>query len=1031
MSLTRQAISKDRITLIMLLVVMVAGVRAFMTIPRSEDPGFVVRMALVYTVFPGASPERVEQLVTDPLEKTIQEMPEIDYIKSESSTGISLISVVIQGRYTNMRPIWDNLRRKVNRTTSDLPGGIFGPMVHDEFGDVFGTIIGLTGEGYTYAELKEVADRVRDEFLLIEDVAKVTILGAQEERIFVEFNNARLAELGLSPQHLQQTLQSRNIILPGGDMAISGERIVLEPTGNIESVEDLRRTIINVPGRSGLIYLGDIAQVRRDYVDPPQSIMHASGARSLGLAINLREGGNIINMGKQVKATINRLETQYPIGIEFDFVAFQPKDVERKVQNFVSNLYQAIAIVIGVMLVTLGLRTGLVVGSLIPMAMIMTLLVMSILDIGLDMVSLAALIIALGMLVDNAIVMSEATMVKMAAGKKALDAAVEAAGELRISLLTSSLTTAAAFLPIYLAESETGEYTAPLFKVVTICLLSSWLLSLTVIPLLCVRFLKVKGQKVKGQAEENSFNSRFYNKYRGSLLFVLRRPVVSLIGVVVIFLIALHGAQYIPQIFFPPNEKATFMATLTLPVGTDIERTHAMVKKVEAFVEEELKVGPGRPEGVVNWAAFVGESPPRFILPYDPEPPKPEVGYLLLNTTSLDIITEDLIPRMEDYCAANFPDVRATIALLALSPPPPAPVEVRISGRDTRKVFELANRVKQKLAATPGVKNVRNNWGPRTKKLLVRVNEPKARRAGLTNLDIALSLQTILSGYEITQYREGDQVIPVTLRAAGADRKAISQLVGHNVFSQMTGQSTPLNQVADIDVVWQPSKIFRRDRLKTVTVRGEVESGVAPMAISLQIDEWLEEESKQWSLGYRYALGGELEASGKANESINVNLPLAGLIIIVLLVSQFNSVLKPLIILMTIPLGLIGVIIGLLVTQSHFGFMTLLGIIALAGIVINNAIVLLERIQFEIAENGLEPARAVVEATQQRLRPILLTTATTVGGLLPLWFGGGPFWKPMAITIIFGLIFATVLTLGVVPLLYFLMFRVRFKDFHY
>ena len=1026
MSLTRQAISKDRVTLVVLLVVMVAGVRAYTTIPRSEDPGFVVRMALVMSFFPGASPERVEQLVTDPLEKAIQEMPEIDFVNSESGTGLSLIFVNIQGRYSDLRPIWDGLRRKVDRVRSDLPVGIYGPIVDDEFGDVFGVIVGLTGEGYSYAELKEVGDRVRDELLLLDDVAKVNIIGDQEERIFVEFNNARLAELGLAPQHLQQVLQSRNIILPGGDMAIGGERIVLEPTGNIESVEDLRRTIIDVPGRAGLIYLGDLAHITRGYVDPPQAIMHTSGVRSLGLAVNLREGGNVIALGEQVKGAIAQLESQYPIGIKFDFVAFQPKEVERKVQSFVSNLYQAVGIVIAVMLVTLGLRTGLVVASLIPMTMIMTLLVMSILDIGVDMISLASLIIAMGMLVDNAIVMSEAVMVKMAAGKKTLDAAVEAASELRVSLLTSSLTTAAAFLPIYLAQSETGEYTAPLFKVVTISLLCSWILSLTVIPLLCVRFLKVKVQ-----SEETPFDSRFYHKYRGFLLLALRRPVISLLSVGVIFLISLQAAQYIPQIFFPPNDKAIFTAALALPTGTDIERTRTMVEEVEAFLEEELTAGPGRPEGIVNWAAFIGESPPRFVLPYNPEPSKPEMGYLLVNATSIEVITNELIPRIETYCAENFPDLRTTIALLSLAPPPNAPVEVRVSGRDLKTVFKLANQVEGKLGTVAGVINVRDDWGARTKKLVVRVNEPKARRAGLTNLDIALSLQTILSGYEITQYREGDQVIPVTLRAAGADREAISQLAGHNVFSQMTGQSTPLDQVADIDVVWQPSKIFRRDRLKTVTIRAGVESGVAPISVSLQMDEWLKGESDQWPVGYRYSLGGDLEASGKANDSINANLPIAGLIIVVLLVSQFNSVLRPLIILLTIPLGLIGVIIGLLITQSYFGFMTLLGVIALAGIVINNAIVLLERIQFEIEENRLEPARAVVQAAQQRLRPILLTTATTIGGLLPLWFGGGPLWEPMAITIIFGLLFATVLTLGFVPVLYSLLFRVRFKSFQY
>jgi multidrug efflux pump len=1026
MSLTRQAITKDRITLVVLLVVLFAGARAYLTMPRSEDPGFVVRIAMVMTVFPGASPERVEQLVTDPLEKAVQEMPEIDFVNSESSTGLSLIFVNVQGRYTDMRPIWDSLRRKVERVRADLPDGIIGPTVDDEFGDVFGVIVGLTGEGFSYAELKKVADRARDELLLVDDVAKVGILGAQKEHIFIEFDNARLSELGLSPQHLQQTLQSRNIILPGGAIAIGGEHIVLEPTGNIQSVEDLRRTIVDVPGLSGMIYLGDLANIRRGYADPPRALMRTTGVQSLGLAINLRDGGNVLAMGKQVKETIARLESQLPIGIEFEFVAFQPREVERKVNSFVGSLVQAVGIVIAVMVVTLGLRTGLVVGALIPSTIIVTLLVMSIMNIGLDMISLASLIIALGMLVDNAIVMSEATMVKMAGGSKPIDAAVDSANELRIPLLTSSLTTAAAFLPIYLAESDTGEYTAPLFKVVTISLLVSWLLSLTVIPLLCTRFLKVKPRP-----QGEPFDSPFYRRYRGALLFLLRRRWLSLAAVLLVFTGALVASESIPQMFFPPNDKAVFTAALELPTGTDIERTDAMVADVEEFVQRELAVRPGREEGIVNWAAFVGESAPRFVLAFNPEPNRPELGYLLMNGTSLSIIQDSLIPRLEAYCAENLPDVTATIGLLSLAPPSKALVEVRISGTDVATVFELTNQARAELEAVPGVRNVRDDWGPRTKKLMVRVHEARARRAGLTNMDIALSLYTILSGYDVTQYREGDQVIPVTMRAAGADRRAISALSGHSVFSQMTGLSTPLNQVADLDVIWQPSKVYRRDRLQTVTLRADVTPGVSPIAVSQTMQDWLRGQQKDWPLGYRFAMGGEMEASGNANESINKNLPLAGLIIVVLLVAQFNSVLRPAIILLTIPLGLIGVIIGLLVTQSYFGFMTLLGVVALAGIVINNAIVLLDRIHTEIDENGLEPARAVVVAAQHRLRPILLTTGTTVGGLLPLWFGGGPLWEPMAITIIFGLVFATALTLGVVPLLYSALFRVRFRDFHY
>jgi multidrug efflux pump len=1022
-NVTRFAIEKNRITTVLLIVILFAGISAFRNMPRSEDPGFIIRTAVVTTYFPGASPERVEQLITDKLEKAIQEIPELDQVRSESKTGVSVVFVDIQERYTKMRPIWDDLRRKVDSAIPDLPDGIRGPFVNDDFGDVFGTILTITGEGFTYTELKDIADEVRDELLLIDEVAKVEIYGAQEERIFVEYSNARLAEFGISPRQLQQILESRNIIFPGGDVTTDRERMVLEPSGNFESLDEVRRTVIGLPGSDRIVYLEDLATIRRGYVDPPRNIMHSSGVPCLGLAINLREGGNIIRLGEKVREKVDRLRSMYPIGVEFDFVAFQPEHVDRKVKNFVRNLLQAVAIVIVVMLLTLGVRTGLVVATLIPMAMVMSFMVMSLFHIGLDQLSLASLIIALGMLVDNAIVMSESIMVQMQEGKKPVRAAIDSATELRVPLLTSSLTTAAAFLPIFLAESSTGEYTAGLFKVVTIALVSSWILAITMTPMLCVTFIKVKPAGKKG------FDSRFYRAYRGLLMGLLRRPVLTLAGVLVIFIVVIQGFRFIPNIFFPPNDKAIFTAELELPVGTPIERTGEITSEIEDFMRRKLAAGPDRAEGITNWAAFIGGGAPRFVLNYNPEPSRPEYAMLVINATSKEIIDRELIPSLDDFCFRSFPDLGATIAPLALGPPPMAPVAFRISGKEQDRVFEIADRVKEKLEETPGTKNVRDNWGLRTKKLLVKVNQPRARRAGLTSLDIALSLQTILTGYQTTEFREEDKVIPVTLRSVAADRKDLGKLETHNIFVQATGRSVPLKQVADIEVVWQPAAIKRWGRLQTVTVESDLTEGANSLAITRAVDDWLKEESATWGVGYRYELGGDYESSVKANRAIQAKLPVAAFIIILLLVWQFNSIRRPFIILFTIPLSLIGVVIGLLVTGSSFGFMTMLGVISLAGIVINNAIVLLERIKLEIDENGLEPPRAVVEAAQRRLRPILLTTATTMGGLLPLWFGGGPLWESMAVAIIFGLLFATTLTLGVVPVLYSLFFRVKFKGF--
>jgi multidrug efflux pump subunit AcrB len=700
------------------------------------------------------------------------------------------------------------------------------------------------------------------------------------------------------------------------------------------------------------------------------------------------------------------------------------------VNDFAKNLGQAVFIVIVVMLLFLGFRTGLVIASLIPMAMLMAIMVMGFLDIGLDQMSLASLIIALGMLVDNAIVMSESIMVQMSEGKKPIRAAIDSAVELRIPLLTSSLTTAAAFLPIFLAESTVGEYTAPIFKVVTITLLCSWLLALTMTPMLCVMFLKVK--QVRG---EDSFDTRLYRAYRRFLLALLRRRGLTVLGTILIFFAATRLAPYIPQIFFPANDKPVMSMDLEFPTGTPLAKTEKMVYQIEDYIGTELMAefdeeGNVLEDGVLSWASFIGSGAPRFFLSYNQEQESPSYSFVLLNVTDRWTMETDLIPALESYCFENFPDLTATIGPLNLGPPVAAPVRVRVSGKDTEQIFELADRVKAHMTEVAGTRDITDDWGQRTKKLFVRINQPRAQRAGLTSQDIAVSLQTVLSGIETTDYREDDEVIPVVLRSVAADRKDIGKLESHNIYVQATGQAVPLKQVADVEVVFQPAKIWRRDRLKTITVDANLLPGHNAIAVAQKVDEWLKVESQTWPVGYKYELGGEIESSGEASASIMAKLPIAFLFIVLLLVGQFNSIRRSLIVLLTIPLGLVGVLIGLVITQKPLGFVAFLGVVALAGIVINNAIVLLDRIKIEI-EQGRDPAGAVVEAAQRRLRPILLTTATTIGGLIPLWLGGGPMFEAMAVAIIFGLLFATVLTLGFVPVLYSLFFRVRFKNFEY
>ncbi|PCJ47480.1 MAG: acriflavine resistance protein B [Gammaproteobacteria bacterium] len=1017
MNITRLAITHNRTSFMLLMVILLFGVMAYNSMPKDYDPGFVIREAQVITYFPGASPDRVEQLITDRLEKEIQEMPELDFVSSESRTGVSIITAHIKDRYKVMRPIWDNLRRKVDAVKDDLPSEAEEPIVNDEYGDVFGIVIGLTGEGYSYKEIKDVADQAKDELLRLSEAAKVDIFGTQDERVFIEYDNARLSELGLSPSQLRDELSSRNIVIPGGSINIENEKIALEPTGNFESVNEIRKTIIQIPGSDQVLHLSDIADVYRGYVDPAENRVSLTGEKGLTIAISMREGGNNIILGQQVTDTLSRLTLEYPIGVDFSLVSFLPKEVEKKVNAFVSNLGQAIIAVTIVMLVSLGFRTGFIVATLIPASMIFGVLVMSFFNIGLDQISLAALIISLGMLVDNGIVMSENIMVEMASGKKPIDAAVDSANELRVPLLISSLTTAAAFLPIFLAESETGEYTASLFKVVTITLMCSWILSMTIIPMFCVYFMKAKQQK-------QNFDTAFFNRYRKTLSSLLKFRWTTILSTILIFVIAIMGLKYVPKVFFPPSDRDYFKLELELPVGTRIETTELMTKKVEAYLKKELLVTTERSIGVTSWVTYVGSGGPRFLLTHNPKATSSNYALMVINVSSYKNI-DQIMAKIEGYTFNNFPDLLVKARKIENGAPIANPVEVRLSGKDADELFIIIDQIKQRMAEINGLKSISDNWGLPIKKLRVKINQTRAKRAGVSSKDIAISLQTGLTGLELTQYREGDDVIPILMRSSVADRQDISKLDALAVYSQSTGGSVPLKQVADVEVVWESATILRRDRLKTVTIGAQIDLSITADEAFEELRPWLDEQQSDWPFGYMYEFGGEAESSGKANKSIADKLPIAFFIILLLLVVQFNSIRKSFIILSTIPLGMIGVVAGLLVGQSFFGFMTLLGIISLAGIVINNAIVLLERIKLELENTAIPASQAIIVACQKRLRPIVLTTATTISGLLPLYLGGGEMWEPMALSIMGGLLFSTLLTLGVVPVLYALLFGIK------
>ncbi|MFK8017967.1 MAG: efflux RND transporter permease subunit [Gammaproteobacteria bacterium] len=1022
MSITSAAIAQNRVTAVVVSLLLIAGVLAFMALPKAQDPGFIVRTAVISTQLPGASPERIEQLVTDKIEKKAQEMPEVDSITSDSRTGISIVYVNFKESYKQMRPIFDDLRRKVDDVAGELPDGVSGPFVNDEYGDVFGSVYALTGDGFSSAELKDVADEIRDQLLKEPDIAKVSIHGAQDEVIFVEYNNARLAELGITPQSLSNVLGSVNILSSGGDLTSGRERIVLEPTGNIESVEALQRTVIPLPGNN-VVYLGDVVDVTRGYRDPPESLTFVNGKPALALGVSLRDGGDILKLGERLDELMPQIQARYPWGVSIAKIWFQADLVTKSVTDFANNLLQAIGIVVIVMIAFLGLRTGLVVAALIPSTMIITFFTMQLFGITVNQISLAALIIALGLLVDNAIVIVESVLVKRENGMGALEAAVESGAELKTPLLISSLTTGAAFMPIGLAESAVGEYTADIFYVVTLSLLLSWVLAMTIIPMLTTSLLKVKVKKSAGDSDTQEIG-RWYGLYRSVLVWALGHRSIFGIAVILSFMSAIWAMGFVPAQFIAPSDDPVFTGKLEMPLGTSIESTTAVVDDLNRFIGEQFYDPASDESALENWMIFVGEGGPRFTLALDPPARNPANSFLIANTANGSGVAA-LIPAIQKYLFDRHPDMGNQLARLENGPPVGYPIQIRISGPQFDGLYRLASAVTDELYANAGVLAVKNTWGLQTKKLVVEVDQERALRAGVTSDDVAYSLRAGLSGIEMTQYREGDQLIPVTLRSVANDRQDISKLDGLSIYSQSNARPVPLKQVADIRLTFEPGIIERRDRERTLTLKAQLVDGVTATDVNTSLLPWLEQVAADWPVGYRYEVGGESETSGDANASIAAKLPLALMVVVLLLVYQFNSIRRPIIILLTIPLGLIGVTVGLLAARSSMGFFTILGIIALSGIIINNAIVLIDRIKIEIDELGKPPYDAVIAACLQRLRPIMLTTATTVLGMMPLWWGGTAMFKPMAITMIFGLLFATLLTLLVVPVLYSALFRVR------
>jgi len=1029
MNFTKFSIEKNRVVLSLLVVAIIMGFVIYQSLSRDSMPPYTVRVASIVTSFPGASPERVELLVTDKIEKVAQELPELKLVKSTSRTGLSVVSVELSMEVgpKDLQQVWDRLRRKLG-AISDLPAEARWQLKDDGVGEVFGIAIGLTSDGFSYAEMKTYADELRNSLIKLNDAAKVEVNGIQEERIFIEFDHVKLKSYGLTAVGLKNIINNTNILNSGGEITVEDERIILEPTGNFNSLGDIEGMLVPVGQGGQILKLGDITTIRRGYTYPSKQIVKINGEKAISLHVSLKKGANIIKLGQEIDATLLDWKQKLPIGLEAFRISSLDYYIDNKISDFVSNLLQSVAIVLAVMFIFLGMRTGFVVASLIPIVTITTLMAMGLINMGLNQITLAALIMALGMMVDNGIVVAESIMVKMEEGVSLTKAAIDSGSELIVPLLISTLTTSAAFLSFYLAKSVMGDIMGPLFVVITIALVISWIISLTIIPLFAVSFLKMKGKNEKVSLIDRAINE-LKKGYKSLILFSLAHKKGVLVTIVGLFFLSIFGFTKLAFVFFPDSDRNMVTIDVTLPEGTKINATETVISSIETFIRDTLLVNETRKEGIVDWSAYIGEGPSSYDLGYNPDEPNSNYAHMLVNTTSFDVNGE-IIKTLDEFCYSNFPNADIKIARLG-STGGGSPIEIKVSGKDPDKLSAIASEVKARLFAINGTKNIKDDWGPKGKKFIIEIDQTSAQLAGVTNSDIAISLQTVLDGFNTGEFREGDVSIPIVMRSHENEQQTLESLESLNVYAQNSGKSVPFLQVAHVIPQWQYTKIKRLNLNKTVIISSQLAADANASAITAEIKPWLDEQKQNWGEGYSFTMGGDAEKTADNMGAVFMFLPLSIFIIVLLLIIQFNSFRKMIMILLTIPLGVIGMVLGLFVFRTPFGFMAFLGVISLAGIVINNAIVLIDRMEIEEKELQRKPQDAIIAACLQRFRPILLATFTTVLGLIPLYLGGGEIWEPMAVTIMVGLLFGTVITLLFIPSFYSVLYKVDYKDYKF
>ncbi|SDU23087.1 multidrug efflux pump [Pseudomonas pohangensis] len=1006
------AVKNRQVVLYLILLFSVAGAIAYTKLSQAEDPPISWHAMMIRTIWPGASAEEVALQVTDRIEKKLMEAGEFKEIVSYSRPGESQVTFFTQEwlKPDENLEAWYQVRKKISDIRHTLPQGVIGPFFNDEFGTVYGNIYALTGEGYDYAVLKDYADRLQLQLQKVKDVGRIELLGLQDEKIWIELSNSKAATLGLPLEAVQMALNKQNAVAPAGFFETAQERVQLRVTGRFNSVEEIRNFPIRVGDRT--FRINDVADVHRAFNDPPAPRMRFMGENAIGLAVSMKDGGDILVLGAALDKEFARLQQTLPLGMELSKVSDQPVAVKRGVGEFLRALAEALAIVLVVSFFSLGARSGLVVALSIPIVLAMTFCLMFYFNIGLHKISLGALILALGLLVDDAIIAVEMMAVKMEQGFDRIKAAGFAWSNTAFPMLTGTLITAAGFLPIATAKSGTGEYTGSIFSVVTIALVVSWFAAVVFVPYLGFRLLPAAHPLQAGEHTHDPYDKPFYRRFRSVLGWCVDNRKKVLLMTFAAFIVSVALFRFIPVQFFPSSGRFELMVDLKLAEGSSLKATEVEAARLEKLLQAQ--------PGIENYVAYIGAGAPRFYLPLDQQMPQASFAQFVVLTKSAKE-REKIRSWLIDVLDQQFPAVRSRISRLENGPPVGYPIQLRLSGEHIDEVRRIAREVEDKVRLNPHVVNVHLNWEEPSKVVRLQIDQDRARALGVSTADISQSLQSLLSGQAVSNYREGNEQIEVLLRGTPSERGLLSQLPSLSVQTD-SGKSVALSQVATLEYGFEEGIIWRRDRLPTVTVRADIYDGSLPAPVTAQIMPTLADIQAALPDGYELNVGGTVEDSADSQASVNAGLPLFLVVVLTLLMLQLRSFSLSAMVFLTAPFGLIGVVLFLLVFRQPFGFVAMLGTIALSGMIMRNSVILIDQIEKDIAD-GSPRRQAIIDATVRRFRPIVLTALAAVLAMIPLI--RSTFFGPMAVAIMGGLIVATGLTLLALPALYSAWYRVK------